>query len=77
MALAKNCSALHKTRKVQAILNKLWKEKSEEVLKKTGTLANFQWKDFKAGFKKGFMERCKAHKTRRGPPRRTKVPHLQ
>ena len=64
MALAKkSCTALHKTRKVQAILNKVWKEKSEEVLKKTGTLANFQWKDFKAGFKKGFMETCKSRRT--------------
>jgi hypothetical protein len=64
MALAKkSCSELHKTRKVQAILNKLWKEKSEEVLKKTGTLAHFQWKDFKAGFKKGFMEICKSRRS--------------
>jgi len=64
MALAKkmSCSALHKTRKVQNILNKAWKEQSAEVIKNTGTLANFQWKDFKKGFKKGFMQRCKSRK---------------
>lgn len=55
-----NCTALYKTRKVQAI----WKEKSKKVIKKTGTLAHFQWKDFKSGFKKGFMERCKSRKAR-------------
>ena len=56
----KSCTALYKTRKVQSILNKVWKEKSEEVLKNTGTLAHFQWKDFKAGFQKGFMHTCKS-----------------
>ena len=61
----KSCTALYKTRKVQAILKKVWKEKSEEVIKNTGTLAHFQWKDFKAGFKKGFMERCKSRKVKR------------
>ena len=60
-----NCTTFYKTRKVQDILNKLWKQKSEEVIKNTGTLANFQWKDFQAGFKKGFMERCKTHKNKR------------
>jgi len=60
-----NCTALYKTRKVQAILNKAWKEQSEEVIKKTGTLGHFQWKDFKAGFKKGFMKRCKSRKAKR------------
>jgi hypothetical protein len=58
----KSCTALYKTRKVQSILNKVWKEKSQEVLKNTGTLAHFQWKDFKAGFKNGFMHRCKSRK---------------
>jgi hypothetical protein len=60
-----NCTALYKTRKVQAILNKVWKEKSKEVIKKTGTLAHFQWKDFRAGFKKGFMDSCKSRKAKR------------
>lgn len=60
----KSCTALYKTRKVQSILNKAWKEQSKEVIKKTGTLAHFQWKDFKKGFKDGFMYRCKSRKTR-------------
>ena len=65
----KSCSALYKTRKVQSILNKLWKEKSKEVLKNTGTLAYFQWKDFKAGFQKGFMHTCKSRRTNGSAPK--------
>ena len=67
MAKAKSCTALYKTRKVQSILNKVWKEKSEEALKNTGTLAHFQWKDFKAGFQKGFMQTCKRRRTNPTP----------
>jgi hypothetical protein len=58
----KSCTALYKTRKVQSILNKAWKEQSAEVIKNTGTLAHFQWKDFKTGFKDAFMYHCKSRK---------------
>jgi len=58
------CTALYKTRKVQNYLKKAWKEKSTEVLKNTGSLAHYQWKDFRNGFKKGFMDSCKTRKRR-------------
>ena len=54
-----NCTNLYKSKKVQAYLNKMFKKNASELIKETGGLPEFYWRDFKKGFHKGFMETCK------------------
>ena len=57
-----NCSILYKSKKVQAHLEKSFKENASEFIKKNGGLPAFSWRDFKKGYKKGFMKTCKMRK---------------
>jgi hypothetical protein len=57
-----NCSTLYKSKKVQAHLEKSFKENASEFIKENGGLPAFSWRDFKKGYKKGFMETCKMRK---------------
>lgn len=57
-----NCSILYKSKKVQEHLEKSFKEYASKLIKEKGGLPAFCWRDFKKGFKKGFMETCKMRK---------------
>ena len=57
-----NCSTLYKSKKVQAYLEKSFKENACGLTKEKRGLPVFCWRDFKKGFKKGFMDTCKMRK---------------
>jgi hypothetical protein len=57
-----NCSTLYNSKKVQLHLEKSFKENASKLIKEKGGLPEFYWRDFKKGFKKGFMETCKMRK---------------
>lgn len=57
-----SCTSLYNSKKVQAILNKAWKEHSAQLIKEHGTIPKNYKRDFKIGAKKGFMESCKTRK---------------
>ena len=57
-----NCSILYNSKKVQEHLEKSFKENASKLIKEQGGLPEFYWRDFKKGFKKGFMENCKMRK---------------
>jgi hypothetical protein len=54
-----NCSVLYKSKKVQKILEKGFKENANALIKEKGGLPEFYWRDFKKGYKRGFMKTCK------------------
>ena len=57
-----NCSILYKSKKVQEHLEQSFKENASELIKEKGGLPEFSWRDFKKGYKKGFMKTCKMRK---------------
>jgi len=57
-----SCASLYKSKKVQALLDKAWKEHSAQLIKEHGAIPKFYQRDFKIGAKKGFMESCKTRK---------------
>ena len=54
-----NCSILYKSKKVQENLEKSFKKNASKLIKEKGGLPEFYWRDFKKGYKKGFMKTCK------------------
>ena len=57
-----NCSILYKSKKVQENLEKSFKKNASKLIKEKGGLPEFYWRDFKKGYKKGFMKTCKMWK---------------
>jgi len=57
-----SCSCLYNSKKVQALLNKAWKEYSAQLIKEHGEIPKNYKRDFKIGAKKGFMETCETRK---------------
>jgi len=63
-----NCTNQLKSKKVQLIFKKEWKKKFNQLMKENGGLPEFYARDWREGFKKGFMDSCKirrktSHKT--------------
>ena len=54
-----NCSILYKSKKVQEHLEQSFKENASRLIKEKGGLPEFYWRDFKKGYKKGFMKTYK------------------
>ncbi len=57
-----HCSVLYKSKKVQEQLQKGFKKNANALIKEKGGLPEFYWRDFKNGFKRGFMKTCKMWK---------------
>ena len=57
-----SCTSLYNSKKVQALLNKAWKEHSDQLIKEYGEIPKNYKRDFKIGAKKGFIESCKTRK---------------
>ena len=57
-----SCTSLYNSKKVQAILNKVWKAHSAQLIKEYGKIPKNYKRDFKIGAKKGFMENCETRK---------------
>ena len=57
-----NCTKRLKSRKVQRFFNKYWQKTMKEVKLKHGGLPKNFYRDFKDGFKQGFMDSCKTRK---------------
>jgi hypothetical protein len=55
-----NCTKRLKSKKVQQFFKKHWKKTRKEVIR--GKLPDNYYRDFKIGFKKGFMDSCKTKK---------------
>jgi hypothetical protein len=58
----KNCTTLYNSTFVQDQLQKKFKIYANKLIKEEGGLPEFCWRDFKKGYKKGFMETCKMRK---------------
>jgi hypothetical protein len=54
-----NCSILYKSKKTQELLQQSFNDLASKIIKEKGGLPDFAWRDFKKGFKKGFMRSCK------------------
>ena len=57
-----SCASLYNSKKVQALLNRAWKEHSAQLIKEHGEIPKNYKRDFKIGAKKGFMESCETRK---------------
>jgi hypothetical protein len=58
-----NCTKRLKSKKVQQLFKKHWEKTRKEVMIH-GRLPDNFYRDFKNGFKKGFMHSCKTRKKR-------------
>jgi len=59
------CSSLYKSKLVQDQLIKSFNEQANKLIKEGGLPAGY-WKDYKKGFKYGFMQKCKSMKKTKG-----------
>jgi hypothetical protein len=57
-----SCESLYKSKKVQALINKAWKDHSAQLIKDGIVIPKFYRRDFKIGAKQGFMESCQTRR---------------
>ena len=57
-----NCTKRLKSKKVQQFFKEHWEKTMKEVIMIHGRLPDNFYRDFKKGFKRGFMDSCKTRK---------------
>jgi hypothetical protein len=57
-----SCTRLYNSKKVQSYLKKTFRKNANQMITEMGGLPEFYYRDFKKGFKRGFMETCKTKK---------------
>jgi hypothetical protein len=66
----KNCTALYNSKKIQTILKTSFQKRAAQMIQEQGGLPEYFWRDYKKGFKSGFIKSCKAMKKNKSKSRK-------